>query len=170
MVAVPRQTTQRYFEILEDTLLAYRLEAFAKSEKRRLIQHPRFFIFDNGVLNALLTNFNASGDRRGQLFENLFFTQLATSLGYSDLDYRLSSYRTDAGAEVDIILEIEDRIIAIEVKSSIFKNSELGGLGSFKKFVGKKVESFVVTPEGPARVVEGIHVMPWQQFLKLLKI
>lgn len=45
MVAVPRQTTQRYFEILEDTLLAYRLEAFAKSEKRRLIQHPRFFIF-----------------------------------------------------------------------------------------------------------------------------
>lgn len=95
---------------------------------------------------------------------------MATSLGYSDLDYRLSSYRTDAGAEVDIILEIEDRIIAIEVKSSIFKNSELGGLGSFKKFVGKKVESFVVIPEGPARVVEGIHVMPWQQFLKLLKI
>ena len=69
--AVPRQTTQRFFEILEDTLIVKRVDAFAKSEKRRLIQHPRFFIFENGVLNALLGNFNCSVDRRGFLFETL---------------------------------------------------------------------------------------------------
>lgn len=170
VAAVPRQTTQRFFEILEDTLLAYRLEAFTKSEKRRLIQHPRFFIFDNGVLNALLNNFNASEDRKGQLFENLFFTQLKTSLGYSDLDYRLSSYRTDAGAEVDIILEIEGRILAIEVKSGAFKNSDLSGLNSFKKFIGKKVESYVVIPNGASKVIEGTHIMPWQHFIESLGV
>lgn len=170
IASVPRQTTQRYFEILEDTLLTHRLEAFAKSEKRRLIQHPRFYIFDNGVLNALLNNFNSSGDRKGQLFENLFFTQLANSLSYSDLDYRLSSYRTDAGAEVDIILEIEDRLIAIEVKSGYFKKSELSGLNSFKKYAGKKVELFVVIPDGESRVIEDVRILPWQQFLKFLKI
>lgn len=168
--AVPRQTTQRFFEILEDTLIVRRIDAFAKSEKRRLIQHPRFFIFDNGVLNALLGNFNPSEDRKGQLFENLFVNQLATSLSYSDLDYRLSSYRTDAGAEVDIILEIENKIYAIEIKSGHFKNSELSGLLSFKKFVGQKVESFVVVPEGPQKKIEDIHILPWQKFLEMLGI
>lgn len=170
MVAVPRQTTQRFFEILEDTLIVQRLGAFAKSEKRRLIQHPRFFIFDNGVLNSLLNNYNPSSDRRGQLFENLFVTQLINSLKSSDLDFRVSSYRTDAGAEVDVILELENEIYAIEVKSAHFKNSELSGLKSFKDFVGKKVQSFVVIPGGPEKIIGDVHVMPWQDFLKRLKI
>ncbi len=170
MIGVPRQTTQRFFEILEDTLIVKRIEAFAKSEKRRLIQHPRFFLFDNGVLNALLNNFNCSADRKGQLFENLFVMQLASSLQYSDLDYRLSSYRTDAGAEVDIILEVANKIYAIEIKTGAFKDSDLGGLKSFRKFVGKTVESFVVIPQGSSRVIDDIYVLPWQNFLKRLGI
>ncbi|MFN7906201.1 MAG: ATP-binding protein [Pseudobdellovibrionaceae bacterium] len=170
MIAVPRQTTQRFFEILEDTLLVQRLEVFAKSEKRRLIQHPRFFIFDNGVLNSLLNNFNVSADRIGQLFENLFITQLMTSLKSGDLEFRLSSYRTDAGAEVDVVLEVNNKIYAIEIKSGQFAKSSLGGLRSFKKFVGQQVECIVVVPDGQQKVIEDIQVMPWQNFLKSLKI
>jgi predicted AAA+ superfamily ATPase len=170
MIAVPRQTTQRFFEILEDTLLVQRLEVFAKSEKRRLIQHPRFFIFDNGVLNSLLNNFNVSADRIGQLFENLFITQLMTSLKSADLEFRLSSYRTDAGAEVDVVLEVNNKIYAIEIKSGQFAKSSLGGLRSFKKFVGQQVECIIVVPDGQQKVIEDIQVMPWQSFLKSLKI
>lgn len=168
--AVPRQTTQRFFEVLEDTLIVRRLNAFAKSEKRRLIQHPKFFIFDTGVLNALLGNFNVSVDRKGTLFENLIFNQLATSLSYSDCDYRLSSYRTDAGAEVDIILELDGRTCAIEIKSGHFSKSDLGGLKSFEQFYGKKTEKFVLTDEQPHRVVDDIECLPWQEFFKKIKI
>ncbi len=170
MIGVPRQTTQRFFEILEDTLIVQRIEAFAKSEKRRLIQHPRFFLFDNGVLNALLNNFNCSADRKGQLFENLFVMQLSSSLRASGLDYRLSSYRTDSGAEVDVILEVEGKTYAIEIKSGAFKNSDLSGLKSFKKFFGKTVDSFVVLPDGNSRTVDDIQILPWQNFLKMLGI
>lgn len=168
--AVPRQTVQRFFEILEDTLLIRRVESYAKSEKRRLIQHPRFFIFDNGVLNSLLNNFSISEDRKGYLFENLVFNQLITSLNYSDLDYRLSSYRTDAGAEVDLILEIESDIYAIEIKSGSFKDSELSGLKSLRKFIGKPVREFVVIPDGLSKVIGETEVIPWQTFLKRLNI
>lgn len=169
-VAVPRQTVQRFFEILEDTLLIRRVEAYAKSDKRRLIQHPRFFIFDNGVLNSLLRNFTLSEDRKGYLFENLVFNQLATSLSYSNYDYRLSSYRTDAGAEVDLILEIENDIYAIEIKSGSFKESELSGLRSFKKFIGKPIKEFIVIPEGFSRVIGETKVLPWQDLLKELRL
>lgn len=165
--AVPRQTTQRYFEILEDTLIVRRLNAFAKSEKRRLIQHPKFYFFDNGVLNSLLSNFTVSEDRKGQLFENLFVTQLLTTLSYSNLDYRVSNYRTDSGAEVDVILELDGDLLAIEVKAGHFRSSDLWGLRSFQNFVGKKVKSYVVIPEGTPRRIEDIEVLPWQEFLNL---
>jgi predicted AAA+ superfamily ATPase len=163
--AVPRQTTQRYFEILEDTLLVKRLDSFAKSDKRRLTQHPRFFFFDNGVLNGLLRNFAVSEDRKGVLFENLFFTQLLSALSYSDHDYRVSSYRTDAGAEVDVILEINGEIHAIEIKSGDFRKSDLGGFASFEGFIGKKVRKTVVTLASAPRNLGEIEARPWADFL-----
>lgn len=169
-VAVPRQTVQRYFEILEDTLIVKRVAAFAKSEKRRLIQHPRFYFFDNGVLNALLGNFTVSDDRKGFLFENFFFNQLETSLSYSDYDYRISTYRTDAGAEVDLILELNGKVMAIELKSGFFSKRDLGGLASFEKLFGKKVQKFVVTLSGHHKKLDGIEIIPWEKFLEFIKI
>ncbi len=167
-IAVPRQTTQRFFEILEDTLIIKRCDAFAKSDKKRIVQHPRFYFFDNGVLNGLLNNYNCSEDRLGYLFENLFFNQLSTSLNYDDRDYRLSTYRTSAGAEVDLILELEDKIFAIECKTGYVKKSNLGGFSSFEDFLGKKVRKIVVTPNDQERTFDSIEVMNWQKFLKRL--
>ena len=40
---IKRASSVRFFEVLEDTLIAIRRDAFAKSERRRLIQHPRYF-------------------------------------------------------------------------------------------------------------------------------
>ena len=65
---IPRQTATRFFEILEDTLIIRRCEAFRKSSRKRLIQSPRFFFFDTGALNGLLNNFTASAYRIGILF------------------------------------------------------------------------------------------------------
>ena len=45
---IARQTAVRYFEVLEDCLLVRRVDAFAKSLTRRLVQHPKFFFFDVG--------------------------------------------------------------------------------------------------------------------------
>jgi uncharacterized protein len=168
--AVPRQTVQRYFEILEDTLLIHKNLAFAKSEKKRLVQHPKFYFFDNGVLNSLLSNFVASNDRKGMLFENLVFVQLINSLNYSEKEYRLSHYRTDAGSEVDIVLELGREIIGIEIKSGAYKKTDLNGLTGFENFIGKKIRKVLLTPEGRETMIDDVEVMDWQSFLKDLKI
>lgn len=52
--AISRASAIRFVEILEDTFLVFRVEPFAKQNVRRIVQHPRFYFFDNGVLNALL--------------------------------------------------------------------------------------------------------------------
>ena len=51
---VSATTVNAYFDILEDTLVGYRIPAFAKVMKRRLIHAPKFYFFDVGVANHLL--------------------------------------------------------------------------------------------------------------------
>lgn len=164
---IPRQTAVRYFEVLEDTLVVRRCDSFRKSLRKRLIQSPRFFFFDTGVLNGLLNNFSASGDRIGILFEHLIFNQLHDSATAKDHPIRLSSYRTEHGAEVDFIVELDGRVIALEVKASLnVGRSDLMGLKNFAKYFGKKHEAVVAYLGTTSRVIEGVRVEPWQKFLK----
>lgn len=164
---IPRQTAIRYLEVLEDTLVLKRCEAFGKSPRKRLLQRPRFFFFDAGVLNGLLDNFTVSQDRIGALFENLIFNQITDSASARDKNVRISSYRTEHGAEVDFILEYEGKVIALEVKaSSNIGPSDLRGLKSFSDYYGKKHESFVAYLGNTSKVLQGVPVLPWQALLK----
>lgn len=164
---IPRQSAVRYFEILEDTLILRRCEAFRKSERRRLVQSPRLFFFDTGVLNGLLGNFTASADRIGALFEHLFFNQIADSAAAKDQEIRISSYRTEHGAEVDFILEMGKEVLAVEVKaSSNVGRNDLRGLRSFADYYGKKHRPCVVYLGASRKKIDGADIFPWQAFLK----
>lgn len=164
---VQRQSGLRFFEILEDTLIVHRCEAFAKSTRKRLVQHPRFFFFDNGVLNGLLKNFTVSGDRIGNLFENLLFTQLLQSSFNKDCDIRISSYRTEHGAEVDFIVEHENTLWAIEAKASAnVGKSDLRGLHNFGEYYGKPFKKIVAYLGDHQKKIEDVSVLPWQMALK----
>ncbi len=95
----------RWFEVLEDRLLVHRVDAFTKSATRRLVQHPKAYVFDVGVRNGLLGNSVASSDRIGRLFEHLVYSQLVHSAAAFDEDVRVSALRTEHGAKVDFIVE-----------------------------------------------------------------
>ena len=167
---INHQTARRYFEILEDTLIAHRIDAFAKSARTRLIQHPRYFFFDTGVLNGLLGNFTVSDDRKGLLFETLVVTQIIHTVAAKDLmGVRLSSYRTEHNAEVDLIIERPGETVALEVKAT--RNigaSDLSGLASFAKFFGRPHRA-IIAYQGQERLeIGGVEVWPWQKALENL--
>ena len=110
-------TVKSYFDILEDTLIGYRLPAFTKVMKRRLIQTPRFYYFDVGVANHLLHRKNlvrGSADY-GHAFEHLVVQELHAYMNYTESDEQMTYWRTYTGKEVDIV--IGDARIAIEIKS-----------------------------------------------------
>ena len=167
---INHQTARRYFEILEDTLIAHRVEAFAKSTRTRLVQHPRYFFFDPGVLNGLLGNFTVSDDRKGPLFETLVTTQVIHTVAAKDLmGVRLSSYRTEHNAEVDLIIERQSDTVALEIKAT--RNigaSDLTGLASFARFYGKPHRAIIAYQGHEKLEVEGVEVWPWQKALEEL--
>lgn len=164
---IPRQSATRYFEILEDTLLVNRCESFSKSARRRLVQHPKFYFFDTGVLNALLGNFSASPDRIGNLFEHLFFNQVLAGAKALDEEYRISTYRTERGAEVDFILEWKKECWAIEIKASRQVGAnDLKGLKSFGEFYKKPHRACIGYLGEVEKSLDGVTVLPWQELLR----
>ena len=164
---IARQSAVRYFEVLEDCLIVQRLAPFAKSARRRLVQHPRYYFFDPGVLNGLLGNFKASPDRIGNLFEHLIFTQIAHSALALDKQINLSSYRTEHGAEVDFIVTSNGETLAIESKASRnVGRSDLRGLDSFAEYYGKPHRSMVFYLGAERRKMGRVEVLPWQEGLR----
>ena len=114
---VSATTVSAYFDILEDTLIGYRIPAFAKVMKRRLVQAPRFYYFDIGIANHLLhrKELVRGTTDYGHAFEHLVVQEIYAWMHYSHSEEQLSYWRTYTGLEVDVV--IGEARVAIEIKS-----------------------------------------------------
>ena len=115
---VSATTVAEYFDILEDTLIGYRVPAYTRTNKRRVTKAPRFYYFDVGIVNYLL---NRSDLVRGTIdyghaFEHLVVQEIIAYLGYTHSREKISYWRTYTGVEVDVVLG--DARVAIEIKST----------------------------------------------------
>ena len=127
------ETARRYVEILEDTLVMFKVPAWSGSDRASLIAHSKLFLFDIGVRNALLRRpLDAPlPDERGILMEHLVACELHRRLGTLWPEAALFHYRTRGGAEVDFVLEVGRDLWGIEVKAGHrVTRSMLRGLAS----------------------------------------
>ena len=167
--SVSVKTAQQYYQILEDTFLAFRLSAWTKSERRRLVSHPRFYFFDNGVTNALAHTLTDQLNPKilGRRFEQFVICQLMAFIHYRRLDYQLYYWRTNHGAEVDVLLCTGNRIIcALEIKSSQnIAREKLSGLKSFMED-NPGVPAYVLGDKQNRRQLQNnIVVINWDDFI-----
>lgn len=112
-------TIRSFYSVLEDTLLGFSLPPFSRSPHARLLKTARFHFFDVGVRNAVAGAPLEAGilaTDAGPLFEHWVACELQVRIGYLGRGYRLSTFRTTDGAEVDLILETPGDTIPIEVK------------------------------------------------------
>lgn len=166
---ISRHAVPRYFEILEDTMIGKRINVFSEADRNDLIKHPKFYLFDNGVYNALLSNHIASIDRRGILSEQLIINQILFSAWSKDLDVELYSFRTRNGIEVDLIVRLNNSIIAVEIKSSDNINSDdLNGLTEFKNRIPACKSLYVLHLGQNNKNIGAVKIRPWQIGLKEL--
>src|SRR6058998_1480243 len=120
-VEVPKETVRRFVQLLDDTLVAHRLPPFrlARSTSRRLVQRERVLLFDVGVRNALLGlhRHPLGPDQIGAIFEQWTMLQVIYLNHALRKGWKLSTYRTEAGAEVDLVVERARDVVAIEIKA-----------------------------------------------------
>lgn len=129
---VSAPTVSSYFDILEDTLIGFRLPAYTNVLQRKLVQAPRFYFFDVGIANHLLQRKDLvrSTPEYGHAFEHLVIQEIVAYMHYTHQEESLSYWRTYNGSEVDVV--IGQARIAIEIKSADeIKTKHLKGLKSF---------------------------------------
>ncbi len=121
-LAVSAPTVTGYIDLLADLLLVRRLCPFHANVGKRLVKSPKTFVRDSGLAHALLgiEDYNrlaghpvAGSSWEGFVIENI--------LSFAPARTAASFYRTAAGAEIDLILELPGKhgLWAIEIKSGL---------------------------------------------------
>jgi uncharacterized protein len=161
---------KEYFQILIDTLLGRYLPAYTRRPKRRVIQTPKFYFADVGVVNMLTKRgpLEPGTELFGKAFENWVCHELMAHAAYSELFYELSYWRLASGIEVDFILGAME--CAIEAKGTAnVSTHHLHGLRELKKDYPHVKRRIVVSLAPRARRTDdGIDILPVSSFLTQL--
>ncbi len=170
-VELPIRTVQSYYDILEDTLVGFRFFPWRRSVRKRLAAHPKFFFFDLGVTNAMNRRLTGPLDplTRGKLFEQFVILETSRLLQYRRSEASLYFWRTNHGAEVDLLIERHGKLVAaFEIKSTPrVAGAHLTGIRAFQE-EHPKVPCAVISTASHAYSLGDVKVLPWQSYLKIL--
>lgn len=168
---VNRKTVAGYLEVLEDLLLAFRLEVFTRRAKRKLAAHPKFFYFDAGVFRSLRPAgpLDRPEEIDGAALEGLVAQHLRAWADYRTGDLRLFYWRTRSGAEVDFVVYGEEGIWALEVKNARRVRPE--DLRALRAFADDYPEAgtFLLYRGEDRLLMDGIWCVPVAEFLAGLR-
>ena len=161
-------TASRYVNLLETSNIYYRLRPFFKNISRRLIKAPKGFFLDTGLVCALAgfkDNSSIPDQFYAQLFENFVFQNLYfLSINFQG---KLYYFRTLGGKEieVDFLLEIEKKIIAIEVKyKSRIGMDDTTSLFKLEKILGKDAlagKIIIYAGDKIDKLPGNVYLVPW---------
>lgn len=169
---IARTTVVGYLEILEETLLCFRLPAFEAKMRVRERKLPKWYWCDPGLVRAIK---RSSGvlipEETGALFEGLVAQLLRAYIDYRRI-FDVMYYWAPAGSvktEVDFILLRNREFVAVEVKSGrVFSKRWCRGLRAITDLKGLQ-RRVIVYPHGPLlRTEDGIDVMSFDYFAGLL--
>lgn len=118
-------TVVQYLEILEESHIIWLLPPFVGGKRAEITSRPKIYFVDNGIRNYLFGGFGDPENRAdsGALMENLVFTELCKGLNM--LSDQFSYWRSTSGAEVDFVLKVENRLVAVEAKSGSLKKPKV---------------------------------------------
>lgn len=127
-LGVSVQTITRYIDLLVDLLLIRRLQPFHANIGKRLVRSPKVYIRDTGLLHSLL-NIKDSETLQshpiiGASFESFV---IENCLNCAPANTNAYFYRTTAGAEIDLLLEMPNQALwAIEIKRGLSPKVQKG--------------------------------------------
>lgn len=171
---VDRKTVSAYFSIVEDTLIGFPLLPWRKSVRKRLSVHAKFYFFDLGVVNALTQSLTDTihPQLRGRLFEHFLLLETYRACVYRKSEAGLFYWRTNTGAEVDLVIAKHGRpIAACEFKSGrSAAHGSFPGLASFAVDYPDVPRYVVAEIERPQLVgqTRPVRVIPWREYCQML--
>ncbi len=117
-IGVAHTTIGAYYQILEDCLIAERVEPLTQSKTRKkLTKSEKFLFFDLGVRRvAAREGTKLSRDTMGKIFEQFIGLELLRCAHTSNSTTRIRFWRDPDGPEVDWVIDKNSVYTPVEVK------------------------------------------------------
>jgi len=115
---IDNKTVARYVDLFEKSYILYSLSAFSRNLRNELAGKNKYFFYDNGIRNALISNFNTFDMRNdsGGLWENFMVLERIKRNAYKGYSPNLYFWRTYDQKEIDMIEERDGGLFGYEFK------------------------------------------------------
>lgn len=152
-IGLTARTVEKYLTILEETYVCYALPSFSTNLANELKKSRKYFLYDLGMRNAIIKNFEYNLEKRGDkgtLYESVVFLELLQKVSPNTSLY---FWRTKQKAEVDFVKVVNREPIPIEVKSSLNEAVVPDGMRTFLDRYSNVSEGYVVSNRRAGKVV-----------------
>jgi len=154
---IDNKTVARYVDLFEKSFIIYSLPAFSRNLRNELTGKNKYYFYDNGIRNALISNFNTFDMRNdtGGLWENFMVLERIKRNMYKGYSPNLYFWRTYDHKEIDMVEERDGGLFGYEFKfgSKIPKPprlwTETYSEASYKVFNTSNYMDFVVEEINP---------------------
>jgi predicted AAA+ superfamily ATPase len=112
------RTVQHYLDLLEKSFVVFRLGGFSRNLRKEVTRSSKYFFFDTGLRNAVISQFNRLDQRNdvGQLWENFMIAERMKQLEYTPEYANFYFWRTYDQQEIDLVEERGEELRAHEFK------------------------------------------------------
>jgi uncharacterized protein len=117
-LGVSKNTITRYLELLEKCYILFSIPGFSRNLRKEISKSRRYFFWDNGIRNVLISNFNrfVLRDDVGRLWENFCISERLKKNQYSGNHGNYYFWRTYDQKEIDLIEEEGGMLRGFEFK------------------------------------------------------
>lgn len=126
-VELDKNTVEKYIQLLEQTQVIFRLGSLSRNLRNELKAARKIYFYDNGVRNALISNFTdiTMRDDIGALWENWMISELIKKRHYDRHFVNRYFWRTTQQQEIDYIEEADGKLTAYEFKWNPNKKAKI---------------------------------------------
>ena len=167
-LAVATHTVSRDLDVLEGSFMIRRLHPFHANVQKRLTKSPKLYLRDTGLMH-FLAGMRSPRDletwpKRGSSFEGLVIEELMALAGNQLVRPEFFFWRTQAGAEVDLLIVTGRRILPVEIKlGTVVGPREVAGLRQCMKDLNLKRGIVVSRTPERRRLSPSIDIVPWAE-------
>ena len=118
LLGIDSVTVQRYVDLLEKAYIIFHLHSFSRNVRNELKKSIKIYFYDNGVRNAVISNFSPCALRSdiGMLWENFLISERVKNNAFHNRKANYYFWRTTQKQEIDFIEDTEGKISAFEFK------------------------------------------------------
>lgn len=167
---VSHSTVRAWLSVLEAGYVLFLLQPHHQNFGKRLVKTPKLYFVDTGLAAFLLgirdpehLSIHAA---RGALFENFVISELLKRRYNQGLPSNLYFWRNNTGEEVDVVIELGEKLMPVEIKSSqTFNTDFLAGLKRWTQFAGDAALPPQLVYGGDDNMLRsGVAVQSWRHF------